>query len=176
MGEGRVSMTKLDRKDEGKVEGRMPDGERFQLPYTLPALAFDWDSQVVQYPEAGEPGISYFHGEVPETKGVDCLLYRGDDGKVIGILNHFPEDIPNPYYDTPMGRMLGASRYIERAGNYTVMVDPAHRRKGIGMALTREGVKRFGLDLLAQTNTREGAELDRAYLERYGREDIRQKG
>ena len=52
---------------------------------TLPDV-YSWASQAMQYPDKGSPGIGYFAGEVGGgLPPVDCLLYRDDDGTVIGI-------------------------------------------------------------------------------------------
>lgn len=86
-----------------------------------------WESQASQYPRTGAPGISYFRGEVTAGFHVDCLLYRDDDGELIGILNHYPTDFP-PY---------------ERRGNVNIWVRPDRRRQGIGTQLSLESVRRW---------------------------------
>jgi uncharacterized protein YndB with AHSA1/START domain len=93
---------------------------------------FSWEKQAAQYPRTGPPGISYFRSELLDESGkvllfVNCLLYRDETGELIGILNHYPTDIP-PY---------------EREGNENVWVRPDHRRQGIGTALVTEAFLRW---------------------------------
>lgn len=89
---------------------------------------YSWESQAVQYPADGPPGISYFRGQLSDELHVDCLLYRDKNGELIGILNHYPSDIP-PH---------------ERAGDENIWVHPGHRRQGVGSALLLEARVRWG--------------------------------
>lgn len=108
-----------------------------------------WQSQVRQYPATGPAGISYFAGHVDGfALPVDCLLYRGDDGALLGVLNHYPQDMP-PY---------------EEKGNVLVLVHPEHRREGIGMALMLEAIDRWELDPAGQKYSRKGMQLVASYL------------
>ena len=86
-----------------------------------------WGSQAAQYPRTGPPGISYFRGRVTDDYFVDCLLYRDENGELVGILNHYPEDFP-PY---------------ERKGNQNIWVRPDRRRQGIGIQLGLESLRRW---------------------------------
>jgi GNAT superfamily N-acetyltransferase len=113
-----------------------------------PDLLLSWDSQVVQYPETGTPGITYFKGVVDDARYVDCLLWRADDGTLHGILNHYPFDLP-PW---------------ERAGNFNLFVDPGWLRRGIGMALLTEGDAAWHFNFAQQDYTPNGARLVRKYL------------
>jgi GNAT superfamily N-acetyltransferase len=58
---------------------------------------------------------------------VDCLLYRDDDGELVGILNYYPAAYP-PF---------------ERASNANLWVRPDRRRQGIGRALGLEALRRW---------------------------------
>jgi GNAT superfamily N-acetyltransferase len=86
-----------------------------------------WESQAAQYSRKGPPGISYFRGQVTDDYHVDCLLYRDEDGELVGILNHYPADFP-PY---------------EREADINVWVRPDRRRRGIGTALGLEAASRW---------------------------------
>jgi GNAT superfamily N-acetyltransferase len=89
---------------------------------------FSWESQVAQYPPTGPPGISYFRGNLTDELFVDCLLSRDENGELVGILNHYPNDIP-PH---------------EQRGGRNIWVHPDRRGQGIGTALTLEALIRFG--------------------------------
>jgi len=90
-----------------------------------------WESQVCQYPPVGEPGISYFAGDVsdsfPDKPPIHCLLYRAPRGILVGILNFYEVDYP-PH---------------EQAGNINVFVKANQQRKGIGTALVLEALGRW---------------------------------
>jgi uncharacterized protein YndB with AHSA1/START domain/GNAT superfamily N-acetyltransferase len=88
---------------------------------------FSWHSQAAQYPSTGPPGISYFRGELSDELFVDCLLYRDETGALVGILNHYPTDLP-PH---------------QRAGSNNIWVRPDRRREGIGSALVTEAFFRW---------------------------------
>lgn len=124
---------------------------RHPLPMaTVPSLPpyLNWGSQVRQYPATGDPGISYFRGDVGDGKWVDCLLWRDELGTLRGILNYFPFDFP------PM----------ERKGNVMLLVESGWRGRGIATALLDEAVERWGVDFSQQDYTPEGAAMARAYL------------
>lgn len=112
-----------------------------------------WRSQVVQYPEHGEPGIGYFAGVVGGGKPViDCLLWRDEAGLVRGILNYYSVDFP-PY---------------EKAGNVLVLVDPEWRRQGIAHDLVVTAFDRWQIDPTQQKYSSEGRALIAALLQRRG--------
>lgn len=101
----------------------------------------DWNSQACQYPPTGEPGITlisptitiYGHDTV-----VDCLLYRDDDGQLIGIWNHYHENNPE-----------------QEPNTNNLWVHPAHQRQGIATALLRRADELW--DLYDQADyTKEG--------------------
>lgn len=116
-----------------------------------------WDSQVVQYPSDGPVGLSYFSGTMSDgVPPVDCLLYRGNDGKLLGIANYYAVDYP-PY---------------ERAGNYLILVDPEHRREGIARALLAEMDARWGVDFSQQKYSTKGLLAARQYLMTCGFKEV----
>jgi uncharacterized protein YndB with AHSA1/START domain len=93
---------------------------------------FAWESQAAQYPRTGPPGISYFRAELPNNSDklslfVHCLLYRDETGELVGILNHYPTDLPP----------------LQREGDRNVWVRPDRRRQGIGSALLTEAMLRW---------------------------------
>lgn len=110
-------------------------------------LAYDWDSQARQYPEHGEAGISYFRGVLSPEEWVDCLLYRDANGKLIGILNYYPIDLPP-----------------EMAGNFTLRVKQSAKRQGVGTGLLEEAFRRWKIDPRQQTYTIEGMEFMKKFL------------
>lgn len=116
---------------------------------------FTWESQAAQYPPSGQPGVSYFRGDVSDDgygpgAYVDCLLFRDASGVLVGVLNHYPADFP-PY---------------ESAGNVLVLVRDDRRRRGIGTALLREAMTRWPVDLYAQRYTETGADFVGALIAR----------
>lgn len=98
---------------------------------TEPTTVVSWESQVWQYPRTGEPGITHIAPEITvdgSTTVVDCLLYRGPDGDLRGIFNHYNEHNPR-----------------QPAGSCNLWVHPAHQRQGIASALLREAWHRWHL-------------------------------
>jgi len=108
---------------------------------TLDAV-YPWATQVVQYPEVGAAGITYYPGPIKGVGIVDCLLYRNRYGRVIGILNHYPFD-----------------HALEKKGNVNIWVRPDCQRQGIGSALWIEAELRWPVTLKGQRFTRAGAAL-----------------
>lgn len=111
-----------------------------------------WESQVSQYPARGVPGISYFRGydsTHPERHHVDCLLFRGPDGKLQGVLNYYAVDMP-PW---------------EKAGNMNMWVRPDKRRRGIGTRLLDEARRRWPFNLAQQRFSESGVHFMESYLE-----------
>lgn len=109
---------------------------------TLPEV-YPWESQVIQYPYSGEPGITYVEGIIDPTYSVDCLLYRDEHGLLVGVLNHYPADF-YPY---------------ERRGNVNIWVREDQQRKGIATALWREAEQHWPVVLEGQRFTKAGAAL-----------------
>jgi len=120
----------------------------------LDGPVWSFRSQAKQYPDDGPPGISYFKGVVDDSTWVDCLLYRDDSGKVIGILNHYPFALVDP--DDP--------RIVERRGNINIFIDPKHQGKGIATKLVDEAVSRYNVDLRRQRYSEEGANFINRYI------------
>lgn len=89
---------------------------------------FSFESQVSQYPALGEPGIGYFAGDVGDDwPPIDCLLWRDEQGRVRGILNHYAADYP-----------------MEKRGNINIFVDPQWHRRGIATALLKQAEQLYG--------------------------------
>lgn len=106
-----------------------------------------WESQVCQYPKVGEPGVSYFRGDLPaagEGVYVDCLLYRNSKGHVVGILNHYP-----------------IATAWEAVNNVNIWVHPRRQRRGIGTILVTEAIRRWGTNLTSRGYTAGGQALGR---------------
>ncbi|SRR6266540_5451457 len=110
--------------------------------------------QLTYFSPTGTPGLSHERHTVPEYSPdaiVDCLLWRGEDGTLLGILYYYPNDVP----------------LYERAGNVNILVDPDRRREGIGTRLLAEAYRRWLLDFDTQDYTSAGLGLVTAYEERH---------
>lgn len=112
------------RSTQGEIEA-----EPLNLQVSVPDERMaPWESQAAQYPATGPPGISYFRGELSPESFVDCLLFRDENGQLVGILNRYPKAfLPH-----------------EREGDQNIWVHPGHRRQGIGSALITESYLRWG--------------------------------
>src|SRR5579875_2443961 len=110
-------------QDDGKVSA-----ERYDYadpPVSIEAAkVLPWESQAHQYPPLDEPGIQYFRAELGDGRWVDCLLHYDDDGRLSGILNHYPQAIP-PY---------------EKQGAVNIWVRPDRRRQGIARTLVENAI------------------------------------
>jgi ribosomal protein S18 acetylase RimI-like enzyme len=125
--------------------------------------AFSWESQARQYAENGAPGLTLEQHMVevdtgievfdvpaelagPGVSVVDCLLFRGEDGSLVAILNHY--DGKNP---------------LEAADAVNLWVRPDRQREGIGKMMTREAMQRWpGVRLENQRYTATGVYLLRS--------------
>jgi len=133
----------------------------------VPGPAYSWESQAVQYSMDGNPGIGFEahwldleSGEevfptgdtsesIPGVTRIDCLLHRGEDGLLDGILNRY--DGKNP---------------IEQADSINVWVRPDRQRQGIAKRLVKQA--RFwwaGITYDKQRYTEDGMQLLRYLLE-----------
>jgi GNAT superfamily N-acetyltransferase len=146
----------------------MDDIRTIQL---IPGPAFSWESQAVQYEVTGVPGRSLeYHwvdldsGEEvfppnpqdgPDIAGatrIDCLLHRGEDGLLDGILNHY--DGKNP---------------IEGKDSINVWVRADRQRQGIGRGLVHHAITLWpGVTYDKQRYTLDGVELLRDLIQRGG--------
>ena len=111
----------------------------------IPGPAYSWESQSVQYAYRDEPGINlerHSVGVVGSMYVIDCLLYRDDEGLLLGILNYYVNDNPE-----------------EKAGNVNIFIHPKHKRQGIATALLTEAAKRWVIDVEQQNFTPEGIRL-----------------
>lgn len=118
---------------------------------TLDGMPWPFETQRRQYPETGEPGLSYFRGEFPNRprEWVDCLLWRDENGRLVGILNHYPVDME-----------------LEKKGNFNLFIDPKAKRQGIASALVTEAIKRYKVDLRQQRYSEEGAAFINEFVRR----------
>ena len=123
-----------------------------ELPPATPANdsdVFSWPNQAKQYPLHGPPGITSIRTTFDadhEFAGAEVwtLVYRNRKGRVVGILNYYPQDLL-PY---------------ERRGNVNLQVDPRRHRRGIGSALVRAAHERgWELDPYQQKYTVAGRAL-----------------
>lgn len=124
---------RVPRRETSPTNEILPGEAQEDAPLNLVANVPDeqmytWDTQAAQYPPTGPPGVSYFRGTVNDEVHVDCLLYRDEDGQLVGILNQYPVEIP-PF---------------ERAGDKNIWVHPEHRRQGIATTLLLEAWFRWG--------------------------------
>jgi len=111
---------------------------------TLPRMRTGWEDQASQYAPVGPPGITLVSqtvafGGSTLTTIIDCLLYRNEDGLLLGILNHFTEG--NPF---------------QKPGSCNLWVKPGHQRQGIASALLREAWHRWHLKYEDQDWTTHG--------------------
>lgn len=127
-----------------------------QLRVNIP-IDLKWEDAVVDYPATGHPGVIYRKDTTVQfgSEAVsEALLFYAPDGTLAGLFFYFPKDIWVP----------DISRPIERAGNFTVIVAPGHRRRGVGTRLLREALKRWNIDFEQQKYTEAGAKLVQRYL------------
>lgn len=119
---------------------------------------YSFQSQVVQYPQNGPSGISYFRGASPwmeeQGKWVDALLFRDDNGRIRGILNHYPFELIDP--ENPSIR--------EKQGNINIFIDPLYKNKQVGTKLLNEAMTRYDVDLNQQDYSTEGAAFINAFV------------
>jgi RimJ/RimL family protein N-acetyltransferase len=92
---------------------------------------YSWEYQKKPFPLTGIPGINYFKGVLgaDDDRWVNCLLRYNDNGELIGILNHYPFDFSED----------------DKKGDFTVLVKPDMRGKGIAKELIEEGMKQFAI-------------------------------
>lgn len=128
----------------------MIDRPHIPAPSIAARFLYTWDSQVVQYPKHGEQGIDHVVGNFvapgsPQPLTVDgvrqlytetedpgyigqrvlTLLYRNRKGRIVGILNYYPQDGPD-----------------EKQGNVNLWVKPECQGGGIGTKLVNELARR----------------------------------
>jgi GNAT superfamily N-acetyltransferase len=135
-----------------------------KLKVDIPDIDDQWENQPEQFPSQGVTGVVHSQTRITENAVAENLLYYDEGGTFAGVLNYFPQDIP-----APPGSFLETvsnpeRRFLERAGNFYVIVAPARQRKGIGRKLLTEAAKRWSLNFEQQDYTRAGASLVRSFL------------
>lgn len=112
-------------------------------------LIFSFASQACQFPAYGPQGLQTL--TVRENgHPIHCALYRDAQGRLVGILYHYPVDI-DPW---------------EKAGNVNIYVHPDHQREGIGTSLAKRASDRWGpFDFGQQRYTAAGLALARKLAE-----------
>lgn len=122
-------------------------------------LMFSWESQRRQFdnirPDISSDGEGTYYIRIDKTieenfdddTWIDCLIRRDKDGRLVGILYHYPVELP-----------------LERSGNFNIWVDPRERRKGHGTALITEAVKRFKINFVRQRYSVTGKKFIDAWL------------
>lgn len=121
----------------------------------LPFQHLTWESQVVQYPEIGTPGVSM---EEYHEWGIyfPCILWRDAQGRVRGILNYYPDGV-------------GSNPTGELPGDFNIFVDPDWRGRRISYRLLDELCRRFEkINFKQQRYTVEGAFMMNGYLRSRG--------
>lgn len=124
-----------------------------------PAMNFTYtfSSQSPQFPETGEPGLSYFAGVMDQYDvPVDCILYRNERGRLVGIGYHYPIDYAG----------------MEQAGNIFVLTHPKYVRKGVAGKVLAELDKQYHVNFAQQKYSRQGLALVTAYLMKRGYEIV----
>jgi len=121
----------------------------------MPAV-FAWETQSGQYANVRPvgPGITHFIGRLVNGD-VDCLLMYDDELELVGIMNVFTVDML-PY---------------ERAGNFTVMVRPDRRRRGIATLLMDEARRRWTINFEQQDYSHDGSAFATRYVQRITLQD-----
>ena len=88
-----------------------------------------WEAQASQFAPTGPPGITLERktiGPPDKETVVDCLLYRNDEGMLIGILAHYNDNHPSQVPDS-----------------VNLLVKPDQQLKGVGKGLAREACSRW---------------------------------
>jgi GNAT superfamily N-acetyltransferase len=115
-----------------------------------------WRYQEPQYANVKPkgPGITYFR-PVFEPGPVDCLLMYNADLALVGIMNLYQQDMP-PW---------------EKAGNFTILVRPDRRRRGIATQLMDEARRRWTISFDQQDYSHDGAAFATTYVARHSLSD-----
>jgi len=114
--------------------------ERTGEPRMIPRIRV-WGDVAGSLPETGDQGFT-----VSSDRFRDQILYRLANGKLVGVLRHFPR---------------GRQRAL---GPWEVAVHPDHRGERIGSMLSREAARRWGVDLNYQRSTAGGLRMERHAL------------
>jgi GNAT superfamily N-acetyltransferase len=110
----------------------------------------------MEYPARGNAGITYVEEKLGPDAICEALLYYDTRGRLAGIFNYFPNDMP---VSEP-----SMKAFFERAGTCNIIANSRHRRLGIGIKLLREAINRWPIQFENQNYTLEGAKLVQRFL------------
>ena len=127
-----------------------------EIKVNIPELSYSWSDHALQYPRKGRPGITHREEKLGLEVISEVLLYYDANGNLAGVLNYFSKDIPAP---EPWMKP-----FMERLGNFNIIVSPKRRRLGIGMRLLQEASRRWPINFERQNYTIEGAKLFQKFL------------
>lgn len=146
IGDSAISTTRLSRI---RIARRYRTSQRRQAnflgiftPTLEPAPDPLWNSLASSYPATGEPGTALRDY---------TILHYDRTGSLRGILSYYPAGI----------RKKSGCVWTELVtpGTFCVIVDPQHRRHGVGTSLLLEAIARWDIELDKQVYTPAGARL-----------------
>jgi ribosomal protein S18 acetylase RimI-like enzyme len=113
-------------------------------------LVFVWEEYAKQFPINGK-GIKKFNTWL-DDEWLYFLLYYGNDSKLWGFLQYYPENIER-----------------QDKASITIQVRPDKRKRGIATKLLDKAIKIFPIDLSEQDYTTLGEAFINRYLEKKGK-------
>ena len=125
----------------------------------IPHYSYFWEDCFKRLPQSGKAGISYLKTSGDFITYTHTLLYRDNEGKLLGFFEYFPT-----------GTMPDANGMREEKGNINILVDPKEWDKGIGTQLLTEACKRWDVNIEQQLYTPLGYKLVRSYMRTSGYE------
>ncbi|HWE55148.1 MAG TPA: GNAT family N-acetyltransferase [Acidimicrobiales bacterium] len=117
---------------------------------------YSWESQANQYPLMGPPGATAFQLPPARDRQVNCVLFRGEGGDLLGILNHYPVDLPPLEQKYTLNVWVHPDRRGEGIATRLVLAAMQQgwpisvedvRATGPGLALTRSVARRLRKDV-----------------------------
>lgn len=114
----------------------------------IPDFQEKWNKVIKHYPKKGEPGFTFSCQHLFGVRYAEYILFRNEDGEMCGIITYYLQD----YF------------HLEKAGNLNISVDPRYWRKGIGLKLLLEAIKKWDIDFNKQIYTCSGIKLLLAFL------------